>query len=165
MSLVKFFGNKEIFAIEFGETKNVKKFLLRLWLTGLPKGNFRKSALVVDTVNDFEAILKNRGTLYLPIFDSMSMEEIFFYTTKFNFRLDEDSERYNQTKHLARHAFTGPQFSNTQSDGIVLIKEGQLRLIWRNDFGEPVNDAVVPFKYFCDVFNEFINYCKGNGLI
>ena len=165
MGLVKIFGDKEIFAIELGETKNAKKFLLRLWLTGLTKGNFRRSAPLVDTVRDYHAIIHSKENLYLPIFDTMTTEEIFEYTTKFNFRVDEDRERYNQTKHLARHAFTGPQFSNTQSDGIVLFKEDQLRLIWRNDFGEPLNDALVPFKYFCDVFDEFISYCRSNALL
>jgi len=159
------FGDKEIFAIELGETKHPKKFFLRLWLKGMPKGNFKKSAPLADTITDYQTIVKKKESLYLPVFDLMGTEEVFAYTTKFNFRLDEDERRYDETKHLGRHAFLAPQFTNTQSSSVVLYKDPQLRLIWRNDFGEPVNDAVVPFDYFCKVFDEFICYCKDKGAV
>lgn len=160
-----FFGNKSLFAIEIAEAKRPKKFYIRLWFQGLNKGNFKRSGLLDDTVTNYRAIVKGKDKLYLPVFDGVTMPEIFSYVTSFNFRLDEDSERYDRVKHLSRHAFTATQFSNTQSHGFVLVKNDQLRLVWRNDFGLPINDATVPFDYFCKIFDEFVTYCEKNELI
>lgn len=155
-----FFGDKSLFAIEIAETNHSKKFYIRLWFRDLYKGNFKRSGLLDDTITDYRAIVKGKDKLYLPVFDAMTMQEIFDYCMRFNFRLYEDSERYGKVKHLSRYAFTATQFSNTQSASLVLYKNDQLRLIWQNDFGLPVNDAVVPFDYFCAVFEEFVNFCK-----
>lgn len=66
---------------------------------------------------------------------------------------------------LYKLAFWGKQFTDTQSEYLLLYKNNMLQFIWKNDFNEPLFEANISFDKFCDVFNEYIEYCTQNRMV
>jgi len=78
------FGGKDSFAIELGFSKNPKKFYLQFWLQNLQMGNFKKSDTLEYSIDAYKKILLKKDQMYLPVFDSMSKEEIHKATILWN---------------------------------------------------------------------------------
>ena len=127
-------------------------------------GVFKHYSYLDYSLQQYQKIIHKKEKMYLPIFDTMTIEEIHKYVWFLDFSKDEDEAKYDELSDRGIYIYFGDQFGFTQSDGMVLNKNEFLHFIWRNDFGEPVLDARIEFQYFSKVFEEYIQYCRMNDL-
>ena len=158
------FGRKEMFAIELEYSKNPKKFYLRFWIQNLPMGTFKKAGDLKFSVDTFKRILDKKKSMFLPVFDSMTATEIHDYT-KINHDNEEELKRLQELVPLYKLAFFGKQFTDTQSEYLILYRDEELQFIWKNDFNQSLNEGKIAFSEFCRVFNQYLEYCTQKKLI
>ncbi|MEP7319481.1 MAG: hypothetical protein ABI921_12095 [Panacibacter sp.] len=127
-------------------------------------GNFKTPAYLDYSFQQYQKIRLKKEKMYLSIFDKMTTEEISKYAWYIDFNNDDDEIKYDLLKERGIYLYFGNQFSDSQSDGIVLYKQGVIFFIWCNDFGEPILHAKIDFQFFSKVFEEYIQYCKVNHL-
>lgn len=159
-----YFGKKENFSIELKNGKKPKKYFLRFWINNLPMGAFKKAGTLDFSINTYKSILQNKDSMFLPEFENKTGEEINNYT-RGNPNKKEYSQRLEKLVPLYKLAFFGPQFTDTQSEYLILYRDEKLRFIWKNDFNKPLYEAFVPFEEFCKVFDEYVRYCQGHNLV
>jgi hypothetical protein len=158
------FGNKSDFAIELKSSKKPKKFYLRLWIQNLPWGAFKRASDLDFSISAFKKITKRKEEMNPSIFAGMSALEINNYT-KVNHEDEDDIDRLEELIPLFKLAFFGKQFTDTQSEYLILCKDGFLWFIWKNDYDKPLYDAKISFDQFSKVFHEYLEYCLQNKLI
>jgi hypothetical protein len=157
-------GDKNVFGIEVAESKYPNKFYLRFWISNLPMGLFKKAADVKFAIDTFQKILKNKEVMYLPEFEGKTPMEINDYT-KINHDNPKDFKKLERLVPLYKLAFFGKQFTDSQSEYLLLYKDGIFQLIWKNDFNAPLYEGKVSLEEFTKTFNDFISYCSSKGYI
>jgi hypothetical protein len=160
---VIYFGKKEKFSIELGYAKKPNKYFLRFWIKELPMGTFKKAGTLDFSINTYKSILLKKDSMFLPEFENKTGEEINNYT-RGNPNKKEFAQRLEKLVPLYKLAFFGPQFTDTQSEYLILYRDETLRFIWKNDFNQPLYESSVPFVEFCKVFDEYIKYCHDHSL-
>src|SRR5205085_2918263 len=130
----------------------------------LEMGSFKKAGELNFSIETFRKITQKKESLYLAVFDGMSAAEIYDYTI-IDHDKEEDIKRLELLVPLYKLAFFGKQFTDTQSLYLILYKDGLAWFIWKNDFNAPLRDAKITFGEFCDVFNQYIEFCMREKLI
>ncbi|MBK7883887.1 MAG: hypothetical protein IPJ81_08810 [Chitinophagaceae bacterium] len=73
------FGDKNKFAFEIEQGVTGIKGYMKLWIEGKAIGDFKKQDEFIHAIYDFKKFDKTYTSLYEPIFDKMSIEEIHTY--------------------------------------------------------------------------------------
>lgn len=93
-------------------------------------GAFKKTGDLSFSIETFRNILLKKESMYMPIFNNMTPLEIHNYT-KIDHGKDEETERLDHLVPLYKLAFFGVQFTDIQSEYLLLFKEQIFQFIWK----------------------------------
>jgi len=159
MNNTQLFGDKLFFAIELGAPTTQGKSKLGFWIENKRLGNFTKSGELKYSIKAFQQFINNKDFYYLTLLDNKTPVEIFEYFLCFdllNSRKKSDVEEVE--RRLKFYLFFGDQFANQTGGFILLYTSGMVIFIIKRPMNGPVDRYDVPFQFFCDTFNNYIEY-------
>jgi hypothetical protein len=161
------FGNKDDFAIQLGLHVNPEKCKLCLRVQGKKMGSFTKGGELKYSVKAYEKFAQGQESYYDSVFDKLTPTEIRKYFVDEMFALGKSNKKEKVDEYEYRQRFLlfwGIQFSNDGSFMKMLYKDENVIVVYE----PPKKNAdkyVTSFLGFCEVFEEYIDYCRDNNLI
>jgi hypothetical protein len=166
MNDTKLFGQKEIFAIEIGNTKTKMMFKLRFWVRNRKIGSFTKSGELSFSVQELNRFIDNKEHFYLDIFDSLDPAGIYDYITGIGLALKgkvRNNKVFEERKFF--YLLFGMQF-NTVSSGILLLyKQSEVIFLLPREGHFVIDQERIPFEDFLNVVQEYTKFYQNEILV
>lgn len=151
------FGEKDVFAIELGETKQVAMYKLRFWINNSAVGNFKKAGGIKQSIKEFNRFIENKERFYLDLFDDLPPLRIYYYLLDMLSDKSGNPDESNKKKEF--YLLFGEQFNTATSGIILLYKDDKVRFLLPRKAGV-IDEVEIPYEEFYKVVGEYRSYCE-----